>query len=159
VLSGLIRLRFSLVTIFLRMRSKSLCRSSFESSTTNITKSRPLFSDRIDYAEVEKHLLEERTLEGLAYAEFIDARDAELVFVLSPTEIRQIVRLVRSLSQQSKFGPTAVLVSTDFAFGIMRAMEMLLEDITDVRPFRHESLARSRLASASIGPGNSAIRF
>lgn len=28
----------------------------------------------IDYAEVEKHLLEERTLEGLAYKEFIDAR-------------------------------------------------------------------------------------
>jgi hypothetical protein len=106
----------------------------------------------IDYAEVEKHLLEERTVEGLAYKEFIDARDAELVFALSPTEIRQIVRLVRSLSQQSKFGPTAVLVSTDFAFGIMRAMEMLLQDVTDVKPFRHENLARSWLASTSIEP-------
>lgn len=106
----------------------------------------------IDYAEVEKHLLEERTVEGLAYKEFIDARDAELVFALSPTEIRQIVRLVRSLSQQSKFGPTAILVSTDFAFGIMRAMEMLLEDVTDVRPFRHENLARSWLATTSIEP-------
>ncbi len=106
----------------------------------------------IDYAEVEKHLLEEQTVEGLAYKEFIDARGAELVFALSPTEIRQIVRLVRSLSQQSKFGPTAVLVSTDFAFGIMRAMEMLLEDVTDVRPFRHETLARSWLANTSIEP-------
>jgi hypothetical protein len=107
---------------------------------------------QINYAEVEKHLLEEHTVDGLAYKEFIDARDAELVFALSPTEIRQIVGLVRSLSQQSKFGPTAVLVSTDFAFGIMRAMEMLLSDITDVRPFRQENLARSWLASTSTEP-------
>ena len=106
----------------------------------------------INYAEVEKHLLEEHTVDGLAHKEFIDARDAELVFALSPSEIRHIVGLVRSLSQQSKFGPTAVLVSTDFAFGIMRAMEMLLSDITDVRPFRQENLARSWLASTSIEP-------
>jgi len=106
----------------------------------------------INYAEVEKHLLEEHTVDGLAYKEFIDARDAELVFALSPNEMRHIVGLVRSLSQQSKFGPTAVLVSTDFAFGIMRAMEMLLSDITDVRPFRQENLARSWLASTSIEP-------
>jgi hypothetical protein len=106
----------------------------------------------INYTEVEKHLLEERTMEGLAYKEFIDARDADLVFALSPTEIREIVGLIRSLNQQSKFGPTAVLVSTDFAFGIMRAMEMLVEDVTDVRPFRHENLARSWLASTSIEP-------
>jgi hypothetical protein len=109
-------------------------------------------SGPIGYAEVEKHLLEERTMEGLTYKEFIDARDAALVFALSPTEIRQIVGLVRNLSQQSKFGPTAVLVSTDFAYGIMRAMEMLLEDVTNVRPFRHENLARSWLASTSIEP-------
>ncbi len=104
----------------------------------------------INYAEVEKHLLEERNIRGLAYKEFIDARDAGLLFAISPTEIRQIVALVRSLSQQSKFGATAVLVSTDFAFGIMRAMEILLEDLADVRPFRDEKLARSWLASKSI---------
>ena len=104
----------------------------------------------IHYAEVEKHLLEERNIRGLAYKEFIDARDAGLVFAVSPAEIRQIVALVRNLCQQSKFGATAVLVATDFAFGIMRAMEMLLEDVADVRPFRDEKLARSWLASKSI---------
>lgn len=101
----------------------------------------------IHYAEVEKHLLEERTIRGLSYKEFVDARDAGLVFAGSPAEIRQIVALVRNLCQQSKFGATAVLVSTDFAFGIMRAMEMLLEDVADLRPFRDEKLARSWLAS------------
>jgi len=101
----------------------------------------------IHYADVEKHLLEERNIDGLAYKEFMDARDAGLAFALSPAEIRQIVALVRSLAQTSRFGPTAVLVSTDIAFGIMRAIEMLLDDVAEVRPFRDEKLARSWLAS------------
>lgn len=105
----------------------------------------------IKYADIEKHLVEERNAEGLTYKEFVDARDADLVFALSPAEIRQIVSLVRSLCLQSKFGPTAVLVSTDFAFGIMRAMEMLLEDVAEVRPFRDEKVARSWLASRPNG--------
>jgi hypothetical protein len=101
----------------------------------------------INYEQIEKHLIEERNIEGLAYKEFIDARDAGLAFALSPTEIRKIVALVRSLCQQCKFGPTAVLVSAEFAFGIMRAMEMLLDDVAEIRPFREERLARSWLAS------------
>jgi len=101
----------------------------------------------IHHDEVEKHLVEERNIGGLSYKEFIDARDVELLFALSPAEIRQIVALVRNLCQQSKFGSTAVLVSNDFAYGIARAMEMLLEDVADIRPFRDEKLARSWLAS------------
>jgi hypothetical protein len=101
----------------------------------------------IHYIDVERHLVEERNVGGISYKEFVDARDASLLFALSPAEIRQIVGLVRSLCRQSKFGPTAVLVSTDFAFGIMRAMEMLLQDVAEMRPFREERVARSWLAS------------
>ena len=101
----------------------------------------------IHYMDVERHLVEERNVGGISYKEFVDARDASLLFALSPAEIRQIVSLVRSLCKQSKFGPTAVVVSTDFAFGIMRAMEMLLEDVAEIRPFREERVARSWLAS------------
>lgn len=101
----------------------------------------------IHYVDVERHLVEERNIGGIAYKEFIDGRDANLLFALSPAEIRQIVGLVRRLAQQDKFGATAVLVSSDFAFGIMRAMEMLLEDVADVRPFQEERLALSWLAS------------
>jgi len=104
----------------------------------------------IHYAEIEAHLIEERNIGGLAHKEFIDARDAGLAFALSPAEIRQILALVRTLCQRSKFGATAVLVSTDFAFGVMRAMEVLLEDVAEVRSFREERLARSWLASKSI---------
>jgi len=104
-------------------------------------------SGPIHYVDVERHLVEERIVGGFPYKEFIDARDASLLFALSPAEIRQIVSLVRNLAGQERFGSTAVLVSTDFAFGIMRAMEMLLEDAADVRPFQEERLARSWLAS------------
>lgn len=104
-------------------------------------------SGPINYEQIEKHLIEERNIQGLAYKEFIDARDADLVFALSPLEIRQIVALIRNLCKQCAFGPTAVLVATDFAFGIMRAMEMLLDDVAEIRPFREERLARSWLAS------------
>ena len=103
--------------------------------------------EAIHYRDVEHHLVEERNIGGIAYKEFIDARDANLLFALSPAEIRQIVSLVRGLCRECKFGATAVLVSTDYAFGIMRAMEMLLEDVADVRPFREERVARSWLAS------------
>lgn len=101
----------------------------------------------INYTDIEKHLLEERNIGGLAYKEFIDASDADLVFALSPSEIRQTIALVRHLGQQVRFGPTAVLVSSDFAFGIMSAMEVLLEDVAEIRSFRQERLARSWLAS------------
>jgi hypothetical protein len=101
----------------------------------------------IHYIDVERHLVEERTIGGIAYKEFIDGRDANLLFALSPAEIRQIVNLVRILARQDKFGATAVVVANEFGFGIMRAMEVLLEDVADVRPFLEERLAWSWLAS------------
>ena len=101
----------------------------------------------IHYPEVEHHLCTERYVGGLAYREFIDARGAGVLF--TPAEIRQIVALLRRLGQESKLGPTAVLVSTDVAFGLMRMLEILVEDVAAVRPFRDEREARAWLASYS----------
>lgn len=100
----------------------------------------------IHYAEIEKHLNEERIVGGLPYKEFIDARDAKLSFFLTPGEIRQTVDLIYRLSQESKFGRTAVLVSTEFDLGVMHAMEVLVEDVADVSPFLEEEPARAWLA-------------
>jgi hypothetical protein len=95
--------------------------------------------------EIEKHLTEERIVGGLAYKEFIDARDAKLSFFLSPVEIRQIVALIHNLGKQSKFGRTAVLVSTEFAAGVTHAMGMLVQDVAEITSFRDEEPARSWL--------------
>jgi hypothetical protein len=99
----------------------------------------------IHYREIEKHLTEERIVGGLAYKEFIDARDARLSFFVSPFEIRQIVKLIHDLGKQSKFGRTAALVSTEFNAGILHAMGMLVEDAAELAPFMNEEEARSWL--------------
>ena len=102
---------------------------------------------RITYGDVEKHLLQERCFKGLAYREFIDARRAGLAFALYPSEIRQIVALIRSLSNESKFGPTAVLVPNDFAFGIIYMLAILVEDVAEIKPFLDEQQAQAWLDS------------
>ncbi|MGH7681823.1 MAG: hypothetical protein ACRENN_07540, partial [Candidatus Eiseniibacteriota bacterium] len=42
----------------------------------------------------------------------------------------------RMLSKQSQLGPGAVIVNSDLAFGMMRMLGMLVEDVCQVRPFR-----------------------
>jgi hypothetical protein len=99
----------------------------------------------VTHADVENHLLTERHFGGLACEEFIDARCAGVLF--TPDETRQIVALLRRLGQESKLGPAAVWVSTDIAFGLMRMLEILVEDVAIVKPFRDEQEARGWLAS------------
>ena len=101
----------------------------------------------ITYADTVNHLLNERHFAGLAYKEFIDARGA--VFLWTPEEIREIVATVRNLHEELHFGPTAVLVSTDVAFGTVRMLQLLIEDLTEVRPFRVEREARAWLSTKS----------
>ena len=101
----------------------------------------------VTYADVENHLLTERYFGGLPYKEFIDARCVGILF--TPAEGRQIVALLRRLGQGSKLGPTAVLVGTDVAFGLMRMLEILVEGFAKVKTFRDEQEAREWLASNS----------
>jgi hypothetical protein len=101
----------------------------------------------VTYADVENHLMMERHFKGLAYREFIDARGTGSL--LTPAEIRQIVGVIRRLGQESTLGPTAILVSSDIAFGIVRMLEMLVEDVAKIKPFRDEKEARAWLATES----------
>ena len=105
---------------------------------------------RITYAEIEQHLLHERNFGGLAYKEFIDARDANLVFAGYPAQIRQTVALIRNLGQESTLGPSAVLVSNDFSFGVITFLGLLVEDVAEIMPFHDESEARAWLASKAV---------
>jgi hypothetical protein len=102
---------------------------------------------RICFAEIEHHLVEERCFNGLAYKEFLDARYATPAFVLYASEIRKIVALMRSLSKESKLGPTAILVGSDFALGVVHMLEIFLEDAAELKAFRNEDEARAWLAS------------
>ena len=94
--------------------------------------------------QIRDHLEDERQEPGLAYGELFDARTA--IPELSAADIRMLVGLLRWLGERTKLGPTAVLVDTEFQFGITRMIEMLVEDVCDVKPFRSESEARRWLA-------------
>jgi hypothetical protein len=95
--------------------------------------------------EIRQHLEEERQEPGLSYSELFDARGAIPEF--APADVRVIVALLRWLGEKTKLGPTAVVVDSDFAYGMVRIVEMLVEDVCAVKPFRSESDAESWLES------------
>jgi hypothetical protein len=95
----------------------------------------------VSVAEVRKHLSSEQRDSALPFRELIDARHAWIDF--SPAEVRELVDLLRSLSIQHYLGPTAVVVSSPVAFGVMRMLEALVEDVCVVRPFHDVAQAES----------------
>lgn len=88
----------------------------------------------IALADVERHLDEEERLGLLVAAELIDARGATAVF--TPAEVRRVVEQLRWLAKDHALGPTAVVVANDVTYGMLRMLEILLEDVARVRPFR-----------------------
>jgi len=88
----------------------------------------------VSAADVREHLTSEQRDSALPFRELIDARHAWID--LSSAEVREIVNLLRSLSLQHYLGPTAVVVSSPVAFGVMRMLEILVEDVCVVRAFR-----------------------
>ena len=89
---------------------------------------------RITLDDIRSHLEEERQEPALAYTEVIDARGAIPDF--PPADVRVLVAWVRWLAERTRLGPTAVIVDSDFAFGMTRMIEVLVEDVALVKPFR-----------------------
>jgi hypothetical protein len=108
---------------------------------------------RIHIEDIREHLDGERVRGGLPYREFIDATRA--VVDLSAEDTRSIVDLLRRMASRGALGPTAVIVSDDLSYGMLRMLQTLLGDVAEVRPFRagQESEARSWLATAPIRDG------
>lgn len=88
----------------------------------------------VTIAEVRAHLNREKSDFALPYRELIDARRA--IVRLSSSELQEIVGVLRSLARSHRLGRTAVVVSTDVAYGIMRMFQILVEDVCEVQPFR-----------------------
>ena len=103
---------------------------------------------RITLDEIRSHLEEERQEPALAFTEVIDARGAIPDF--SAADVRVMVAWLRWLAERTRLGPTAVIVDTDFAFGITRMIEALVEDVALVKPFRDKLEAEIWLDN--VGP-------
>jgi hypothetical protein len=103
-------------------------------------------SGRVDFAEIQKHLFEQRDSKSLAYPEYVDGRTAEAAF--SPADVYRIVDLLRKLKEQSAIGRKAVVAPAGQAFGLVRMIEMLAENFCEVKAFLAEEEAREWLASS-----------
>jgi hypothetical protein len=89
---------------------------------------------RVTLEEIRDHLEEERQEPGLAYAELIDARG--VIPEYSPADVRVLVAWLRWLGERTRLGPTAVVVDSDLAYGMVRMVEILVQDVCLVKPFR-----------------------
>ena len=97
----------------------------------------------VTYDDVQSHLLREKHWGALPYRELIDGRGAGPQFTAE--DVRRIVDLLRTLSRESKLGRTAIVVSTDYAFGLMHMLELMVDDVCQIRVFREEGEARAWL--------------
>lgn len=103
----------------------------------------------VTLAGIIQHLNEERRDAGLGYHELIDARDVTVN--LAPEDVRKIVDVLTALAGEQPLGPTAVIVSTDHAYGMMRMLGMLVDEICSIRAFRSAEDAEAWLQGMS-GP-------
>lgn len=103
----------------------------------------------IHQSDVLAHLQKEAEDQLLEYSELIIA--IKVTVVLTSGEVREIVDYLRYLSQEHKLGPTAIVVSNDFAYGMMRMLGILVDQFTRIEPFRsvHEADSWLRQVSAS----------
>jgi hypothetical protein len=99
----------------------------------------------VTLGDILAHLERERTASGLPYTELIDARGYHPDF--SAAEVRSIVDRLRRLGKMSRLGATAVVVDSDVGFGMVRMLEIMVEDVCAIRPFRNQEEAELWLAS------------
>lgn len=96
--------------------------------------------------DVLEHLDEEQASGGLRRHELIDATQAT-AGLLTAKDIREIVDRLRRLAETNPLGPTAVLVADDVSYGVLRMLQILVEEICDIQPFRSRTEAEAWLDS------------
>ena len=118
------------------------------SITATIDHSRKLLFVRakgpITYDDIRSHIEQERLAGGLPYRELIDARGYRPAF--SAKDVRSVVALLRQLGGDARLGPTAIIVDSDDGYGMIRMLEILVEDVCAIQPFRQQEEAEEWLA-------------
>jgi hypothetical protein len=97
---------------------------------------------------IRDHLDRERADGALGSPELIDARGATPD--VSTAEVRDLVGVLAGLARGGALGPTAVVVATDHAYGMLRMLEILADGVAEVRPFRDIGDAERWLQAAAL---------
>lgn len=53
-----------------------------------------------------------------------------------PADVRVLVAWLRWLGERTRLGPTAVIVDTELTYGMGRMVEILVDDVAQVKPLR-----------------------
>jgi hypothetical protein len=103
---------------------------------------------QITLADIRAHLDYEQSEGGLAYPELIDGLQAAPAF--SAGDVRRLVSWLEGYAREGTLGPTAIVVSTPFAYGMMRMLDLLVEDFCEIRPFYSQDEAELWLAERPL---------
>jgi len=67
---------------------------------------------------------------------------------IQSAEVRSVVEMLRTLGPRLNGVPIAVIVSSDVAFGLTRMIELMLDDVITIAPFRDIASARAWLTKS-----------
>jgi hypothetical protein len=79
----------------------------------------------VSFADITAHLDGEARDHGLDLPEVIDARSATTN--ITPEEVRRLVHRIQQMTRTQPFGPTAIVATNDFVFGMARMFSILME--------------------------------
>jgi hypothetical protein len=94
----------------------------------------------VTVADVQNHVQHVKREHGIGYPELLDARGA--AFPSTAEDFEQIAEMVRALRQEGPPGSTAIIVSSEADLDSLRALEVRLEGLCEVKAFRDEQEAR-----------------
>jgi hypothetical protein len=101
----------------------------------------------VTYEDISTHLVAERKACGLSWPEIIDARAATPS--VTAGEVRALVWLLHSLGETNDIGPTAFVVATQVAFGLIRMAGMWCGNMCTIAPFWTREEAEAWIAAGA----------
>jgi hypothetical protein len=117
---------------------------SYESGRGQI---RTIVVGDIALAEIDAHLKSVTVEPWYPAPAIVDVRLASVS--LPSRDVRLIVELLREIAPRTRSTPIAVVVGSDVAFGLVRMIQLLLDDVVNIRPFRTEEAATGWLKQES----------
>lgn len=100
-------------------------------------------SGPVRFDDLLAHMNAEVRDHGEPYEELIDARGATAKF--TGEEVQKFVAVLERLARNSRLGPTAVVVSDDLTFGLLRMLGAFAQGICPIQPFRNVEDAKKWL--------------
>ncbi len=107
----------------------------------------------VTWADLQAHWEAELAEGGAGYPELVDATDAIVDFTAD--EVRRLVTILKAASETRSLGPTAIVVTTDVGFGMVRMLGILVEPFCHIHPFRDRASAEQWLGGFMVPPGQS----